>query len=143
MCLRCRGSSQQLVVVDRVLLFKVFFSSRRRHTRCLSDWSSDVCSSDLFAQFTYAQTFETGTNVQAYLNSNNNFTNNSFNTFNPSINSILSFQFTQPLLRNGWLFANRAPLIIARRNLEQSKANFAAEVNNNVLQALAQYWSVV
>src|SRR5258705_1713573 len=25
----------------------VFFSSRRRHTRCLSDWSSDVCSSDL------------------------------------------------------------------------------------------------
>src|SRR5262245_62218585 len=28
--------------------FRVFFfSSRRRHTRCLSDWSSDVCSSDL------------------------------------------------------------------------------------------------
>src|SRR5205814_2414723 len=24
-----------------------FFSSRRRHARCLSDWSSDVCSSDL------------------------------------------------------------------------------------------------
>src|ERR1035441_8218039 len=27
--------------------FVFFFSSRRRHTRCLSDWSSDVCSSDL------------------------------------------------------------------------------------------------
>src|SRR5690554_7381941 len=27
------------------LLF--FFSSRRRHTRCGRDWSSDVCSSDL------------------------------------------------------------------------------------------------
>src|SRR5205814_816452 len=27
-----------------------FFSSRRRHTRCLSDWSSDVCSSDLAAR---------------------------------------------------------------------------------------------
>src|SRR2546422_5245385 len=26
-----------------------FFSSRRRHTRCSRDWSSDVCSSDLFA----------------------------------------------------------------------------------------------
>src|ERR1019366_6129715 len=25
----------------------VFFSSRRRHTRLVSDWSSDVCSSDL------------------------------------------------------------------------------------------------
>src|SRR5438045_9394817 len=27
-----------------------FFSSRGRHTRCLSDWSSDVCSSDLPAR---------------------------------------------------------------------------------------------
>src|SRR5260221_8411883 len=26
-----------------------FFSSRRRHTRSLCDWSSDVCSSDLYA----------------------------------------------------------------------------------------------
>src|SRR2546429_3301488 len=25
-----------------------FFSSRRRHTRCSRDWSSDVCSSDLW-----------------------------------------------------------------------------------------------
>src|SRR2546429_7377569 len=25
----------------------LFFSSRRRHTRCSRDWSSDVCSSDL------------------------------------------------------------------------------------------------
>src|SRR3712207_8379522 len=28
-----------------------FFSSRRRHTRYWRDWSSDVCSSDLFADF--------------------------------------------------------------------------------------------
>src|SRR5262245_54214119 len=30
-----------------IILCYFFFSSRRRHTRCLSDWSSDVCSSDL------------------------------------------------------------------------------------------------
>src|SRR2546422_6419427 len=29
------------------ILVVVFFSSRRRHTRCSRDWSSDVCSSDL------------------------------------------------------------------------------------------------
>src|SRR5262249_56513752 len=29
---------------ERVLVF----SSRRRHTRVVSDWSSDVCSSDLY-----------------------------------------------------------------------------------------------
>src|SRR5438034_3825570 len=28
---------------------RFFFSSRRRHTRSLCDWSSDVCSSDLVA----------------------------------------------------------------------------------------------
>src|SRR6267378_5412193 len=28
--------------------FFFFFSSRRRHTRSLRDWSSDVCSSDLW-----------------------------------------------------------------------------------------------
>src|SRR5256884_3249008 len=31
-----------------VFRFVFFFSSRRRHTRCSRDWSSDVCSSDLF-----------------------------------------------------------------------------------------------
>src|SRR5206468_10013063 len=30
-------------------LYFFFFSSRRRHTRSDRDWSSDVCSSDLFA----------------------------------------------------------------------------------------------
>src|SRR6516165_11296597 len=31
------------------MFFFFFFSSRRRHTRFDCDWSSDVCSSDLFA----------------------------------------------------------------------------------------------
>src|SRR5262245_64288834 len=36
------------VVALKVLSYLFFFfSSRRRHTRCLSDWSLDVCSSDL------------------------------------------------------------------------------------------------
>src|SRR5258707_10535506 len=30
-----------------------FFSSRRRHTRYWRDWSSDVCSSDLFVTTLY------------------------------------------------------------------------------------------
>src|SRR2546430_2573703 len=33
-----------------VFHFFFFFSSRRRHTRFDCDWSSDVCSSDLFAR---------------------------------------------------------------------------------------------
>src|SRR5262249_35436934 len=32
-----------------------FFSSRRRHTRLVSDWSSDVCSSDLACRHQFSQ----------------------------------------------------------------------------------------
>ena len=105
--------------------------------------SSTFISTTQNAQFNYTQTFETGTIVQAGLNSNNNYANSSFYLFNPYITSTLNFQFTQPLLKNGWVFANRAPLTIARRNLQQSQATFVAEVNTNVLQAVTQYWAVI
>lgn len=99
------------------------------------------------AQINYTQTFETGTTFQAALSSiRNSFNNTGINNvgiLDPYINSTLNVQFTQPLLRNGWLFANRAPLMIARRNLQQSQASFAAEINNNILQAIEQYWAVV
>src|SRR5215467_7026690 len=36
-------------------MFFFFFSSRRRHTRLQGDWSSDVCSSDLFARLAGGQ----------------------------------------------------------------------------------------
>src|ERR1039457_2830071 len=36
-----------MIVVDLIVIF-FFFSGRRRHTRLQGDWSSDVCSSDLF-----------------------------------------------------------------------------------------------
>jgi outer membrane protein len=103
----------------------------------------NVNSTSQFAQFNYSQTFESGTNFQGGINNGNFFTNNSLYFLNPYISSALTFQFTQPLLRNGWLFPNQAPLIIARRNLQQSRANFEAQVNNNILQAVSQYWAVV
>lgn len=102
-----------------------------------------VKTTSQFTQFNYSQTFETGTNVQAGVTSTNYFTNNSLNFLNPYITSAVTFQFTQPLLRNGWLFANQAPLVIARRNLQQSRANFSAEVNDSILRAVSQYWAVV
>src|SRR5687768_5745704 len=37
---------RQPIAYAEELLQRFFFSSRRRHTRCSRDWSSDVCSSD-------------------------------------------------------------------------------------------------
>src|SRR5207253_3277887 len=40
-----------------LFFFFFFFSSRRRHTRWPRDWSSDVCSSDLAADFSASARF--------------------------------------------------------------------------------------
>src|SRR5438034_1166720 len=40
---------EECLAVLRMIFLLFFFSSRRRHTRSLCDWSSDVCSSDLIA----------------------------------------------------------------------------------------------
>src|SRR5438128_6396185 len=37
----------QILELAALAAVQFFFSSRRRHTRCYRDWSSDVCSSDL------------------------------------------------------------------------------------------------
>src|SRR5207245_198601 len=44
---------------------------------------------------------------------------------------------------NGWRFVNRAPLIIARRSLQQSRAGFETQVSDGLLQVVRQYWAVV
>src|SRR2546429_2920136 len=48
--------------VRRVLRF-FFFSSRRRHTRCSRDWSSDVCSSDLCCAISFIRTVTVGSGI--------------------------------------------------------------------------------
>src|SRR5437762_8840733 len=40
------------------LNYLFFFSSRRRHTRYIGDWSSDVCSSDLHCRVVAQMTFD-------------------------------------------------------------------------------------
>jgi outer membrane protein len=94
-------------------------------------------------QGSYTQTFSTGTNIFAGLSSNRNSTNSSFYFLNPYVNSVVTLQFTQPLLRNAWRFANTAPLVIARRALQQSRSSFEAQVNDAILQVVTQYWAVV
>jgi len=94
-------------------------------------------------QIGYQQTFETGTNFQTAFSNTKFSTNNSFTTVNPSLATALQFTITQPLLRNFGLFPNRAPILIAQRNLKQARANFSAEVSNVILQIVGDYWSVV
>ena len=94
-------------------------------------------------QFGYAQTFQTGTQFNTNFSANRSSSNSIFLTFNPSFFTDLNFSFTQPLLRNRGFFPNRAPIIIARRNLNQSRADFEAQVNTSIARAVDQYWNTV
>jgi len=91
----------------------------------------------------YAQTFQTGTNFQTSFNASKLSTNDSLSLVNPSIATDLQFAVTQPLLRNFGLFPNRAPILIARRNLNQARSVFQGEVNDIILQTVGNYWNVV
>src|SRR5437764_3074625 len=56
---RDRCSQREYVKQTRRPIILFFFSSRRRHTRYIGDWSSDVCSSDLqFQQSEWGRTDE-------------------------------------------------------------------------------------
>src|ERR1700674_3375817 len=94
-------------------------------------------------QIGYSQTFQTGTNFQGLFIADKSSTNSSFNFLNPSVSTTLQFTVTQPLLRNRGLFPNRAPILIAQRNVKQARASFLGEVNGVILQIVGNYWNVV
>ncbi|MGH9727551.1 MAG: TolC family protein [Candidatus Acidiferrales bacterium] len=95
------------------------------------------------AQLGVSQTLLTGTNYQASINANKLSSNASFNFFNPSVSGNFTFNFSQPLLRGRGFLPNRGPIIVAQRRLAQSRATFKQEVNDIILQVVAQYWNVV
>ncbi len=94
-------------------------------------------------QFGYSQTFATGTNFQTTFVSTKSSTNSDFFTLNPYFATSWNFQLTQPLLKHFGVFANRAPIYIAQRNLKQSQATFVGEVNDILLTVISRYWNVV
>src|SRR5437762_7087973 len=55
--LRCERLGRFLAHDVHLCFFIFFFSSRRRHTRYIGDWSSDVCSSDLLDANTWFNNF--------------------------------------------------------------------------------------
>ena len=91
----------------------------------------------------FAKTFQTGTNFQSSFSASKLSTNSSLSTLNPSIATDLQFTVTQPLLRNFGLFPNRAPILIAQRNLKQARASFQGQVNDIILRTVSNYWNVI
>jgi outer membrane protein len=121
------------------------FSDSRAKTPAINQTQGATVPNNLSqaTNFGYSQTFQTGTNFQTLFNNSKLSTNSSLSILNPSLSNTLQFTLTQPLLRNFGLFPNRAPILIAQRNLKQARANFTADVSNIILGIVGDYWNVV
>jgi outer membrane protein len=121
------------------------FSDQRGSTQTFTQLQGATVLNSLnqTTQFGYSQTFATGTNLQTTFVSAKSSTNSDFFTLNPYFATSWNFQITQPLLRHFGVFANRAPIYIAQRNLRQSQATFVGEVNDILLTVISRYWNVV
>ena len=95
------------------------------------------------ATFTYNQRLQTGTQFSVGFTASKTSTNNSFQFYNPSINSGLTFGFSQSLLRNRGAYVTKLPITIARSRLRQSQYNLEDQVTRLLVAAENAYWQVI
>jgi outer membrane protein len=125
---------------------QALFSSNRQLEQQYTELGSGSSTLNSLSQFTelqFNQTFETGTQFQVEFLSNKFTSNSSFFFFSPAFSTGLVFNITQPLLKGGGWFVNRAPIIIAQRGIAQSRATFEGQVNDQVLQVVNDYWNAI
>src|SRR5437588_899729 len=121
------------------------FTSQRSKTPAFEQLqgASILNSLSQYGQIDYSQTFATGTNFDTTFQINQFSTNSSSYFLNPYFQSNLQFKFTQPLLRNFGLLNNRAPILIAQRNLRQARPTFQSQISDILQQTITAYWNVV
>src|SRR5215470_10086079 len=91
----------------------------------------------------YGQTFHTGTRVDINFFMTRRSDNNQFNTFNPSYSGVLTYQVTQPLLRNYGRSINDTQIRVARNNRNISAIDFEMQMIDLVTGAQNLYWDLV
>ncbi|HHQ48840.1 MAG TPA: hypothetical protein ENK19_08165, partial [Acidobacteria bacterium] len=84
-----------------------------------------------------------GTNLDVDLNAARSETNSQFFFVNPRWGAGLKLSLQQPLLQGFGTLVNRAPIIIARNNRDQSLSLFAAQVISTLKDVENAYWDLV
>jgi outer membrane protein len=69
--------------------------------------------------------------------------NSTFNSLTPFYSSNLSLQFTQPLLRNRSIDANRHGIRVQKKRLEQTDSDFRQRTIQIISEVQAAYWNLV
>ena len=84
-----------------------------------------------------------GASYSAAWNSGRLATNNIFSSFNPQLTSTISFNYTQPLLRNFRIDATRQQVLVSRKNREISDVQLQQSISATVRNVKNAYWDLV
>ena len=93
--------------------------------------------------FGYTQGFHTGTQVQVSFNNTRSSTTSAFNSFNPSVQSTLQVQVTQPLLNGFGRLANTRYILEAKNSVKVGQSQLVQQVIATVTQVATDYWELV
>jgi outer membrane protein len=93
--------------------------------------------------FSYAQGFQSGTNLSVGFNNSRISTNSPFTTLSPLINSSFQLKLTQHLLQGFGFAANNRFIRIAKNNREITDVAFRLQTITTVDQIENMYWDLV
>ncbi|MGD2294396.1 MAG: TolC family protein [Candidatus Aminicenantes bacterium] len=91
----------------------------------------------------FTQLLPTGGTLTLSLDGDKTNSNRSFQTINPRYGGTLTFNFSQPLLRNFGFKMNRREIIIAQNNLDISEFDFKNSLQNIIYSVEEAYWNLV
>jgi outer membrane protein TolC len=90
-----------------------------------------------------SQLIPTGGSFSISLDGYKTETNRKFQTINPRYGSTLTFNFSQPLLRNFGFKINRRDIIIAKNNLDISESQLKRVLQETIYSVEEAYWNLV
>jgi outer membrane protein TolC len=76
-------------------------------------------------------------------NASRQTTNSFFQSFSPSLGSVMQISFSQPLLRDFAIDSPRQQLVVSRRNKEMSDTRFRETVVRTLADVKRAYWNLV
>ncbi|MHB8095513.1 MAG: TolC family protein [Candidatus Aminicenantales bacterium] len=116
------------------------------NTRGPSSWSLESTGILRNKQNTYGialtQQIPTGGNVRVTFGRDRSDSNQSYQTFNPYYQTLLRFDFSQPLLRNFGPLVSRRQILVAANNLEVSRSQLEASVLDTIYRVQEAYWNL-
>jgi len=140
---------QEYIINTNLLPFQPTLNIGARGVRSTTPSASQLVGASSLSQLlhqysiSYAQTLQTGTQVNVGLSMNRSSSNSTFNTFNPSYSGTINYSVTQPLLQNFGRDINGHLIRIAKNNRTLSDVAFEMQTIDLVTAAEQMYWDLV